>query len=106
VTIYGLSTDISRNIYTFATLTAPGTSEVVEVRGTNLTFICTVTGGEIVWEIQGSLDGTTWASLDTSKTKTAGTHGDYYSGYVVRYIRVVTLTQVSGRTLSVTMGAS
>lgn len=104
--IYGLSTDISRNIYTFDTLTAPGTSEVVEVRGTNLTFICTVTGGDIVWEIQGSLDGSTWASLDVAKTKGAGNHADYYTGYVVRYVRVVTLTQVNGRTLSVTMGAS
>jgi hypothetical protein len=104
--IYGLSTDIARNIYTFATLTAPSTSESVEVRGTNLTFICTVTGGDITWEIQGSLDGTTWASLDTAKTKAAGTHADFYSGYVVRYVRVVTSVQVSGRTLSVTLGAS
>lgn len=104
--IYGLSTDIARNIYTFATLTAPSTSESVEVRGTNLTFICTVTGGDITWEIQGSLDGTTWASLDTAKTKAAGTHADFYSGYVVRYVRVVTSVQVSGRTLSITMGAS
>lgn len=104
--IYGLSTDFSRNIHTFTTLTAPGTSEVVEVRGTNLSFICTVTGGDIVWEIQGSLDGTTWASLDAAKTKGAGTHADFYTGYVVRYVRIVTLTQVSGRTLSVIMGAS
>lgn len=104
--IYGLSTDVTRNIYTFATLTAPSTSEHVEVRGTNLTFICIVTGGEIVWEIQGSLDGTNWASLDPAKTKGAGTHADFYTGYVVRYVRVVTITQVNGRTLSVTMGAS
>lgn len=104
--IYGLSTDVSRNIYTFATLTAPSTSEVVEVRGTNLTFICTVTGGDITWEIQGSLDGTTWASLDAAKTKAAGTHADFYTGYVMRYIRVVTTTQVAGRTLSITLGAS
>ena len=104
--IYGLSTDITRNIYTFATLTAPSTSEVVEVRGSNLTFICTVTGGDITWEIQGSLDGTTWASLDTAKTKTAGTHGDFYTGFVIRYVRVVTTVQVNGRTLSITMGAA
>lgn len=104
--IYGLSTDIARNIYTFATLTAPGASEVVEIRGTNLSFVCTVTGGDIVWEIQGSLDGTTWASLDAAKTKGAGTHADFYTGYVIRYVRIVTLTHVSGRTLSITMGAS
>lgn len=106
MSIYGLSTDFSRNVYTFATLTEPSTSEVVEVRGSNLTFICIVVGGDITWEIQGSIDGSNWASLDTSKTKGAGTHGDYYSGYVVRYVRVVTLTQVSGRTLSITMAAS
>lgn len=106
MSIYGLSTDFSRNVYTFATLTAPSTSESVEVRGTNLTFICIVTGGDITWEIQGSVDGTNWASLDISKTKAAGTHGDYYTGYVLRYIRVVTLTQVNGRTLSITMAAS
>ena len=104
--IYGLSTDFSRNVYTFATLTAPSTSEVVEVRGSNLTFICTVTGGDITWEIQGSIDGSTWASLDTAKTKGAGTHADFYTGYVVRYVRVVTTTQVSGRTLSITMAAA
>lgn len=104
--IYGLSTDFSRNVYTFATLTAPSTSEVVEVRGTNLTFICTVVGGDITWEIQGSIDGSTWASLDVAKTKGAGTHADFYSGYVVRYVRVVTTTQVNGRTLSIMMAAS
>jgi len=104
--IYGLSTDFSRNVYTFATITAVGTSEVVEVRGSNLTFVCTVTGGDITWEIQGSIDGSTWASLDTSKTKGAGTHADFYSGYVLRYIRVVTTTQVSGRTLSIMMAAA
>ena len=104
--IYGLSTDVSRNVYTFTTLTAPSTSEVVEVRGTNLSFFQTVTGGDITWELQGSLDGTTWASLDAAKTKGAGTHADFMTGYVVRYVRVVTTTQLSGRTLSVTMGAS
>jgi hypothetical protein len=104
--IYGLSTDITRNIYTFATLTAPSTSESIEVRGANMTFICTVTGGDITWEIQGSLDGTTWASLDPAKTKGAGTHADFYTGYVIRYIRVVTSVQAAGRTLSITMGAS
>ena len=105
--IYGLSTDFSRNVYTFATLTAPSTSETVEVRGSNLTFICTVVGGDITWQIQGSLDGSTWASLDTTaKTKGAGTHADFYTGYVVRYVRVVTTTQQHGRTLSIMMAAS
>jgi hypothetical protein len=104
--IYGLSTDFSRNVYTYATLTAPSTSETVEVRGSNLTFICTVVGGDITWEIQGSIDGSTWASLDTTKTKGTGTHADFYSGYVVRYVRVVTTTQLNGRTLSIMMAAS
>lgn len=104
--IYGLSTDFSKNVYTFATLTAPSTSETVEVRGSNLTFICTVVGGDITWEIQGSIDGSTWASLDAAKTKGAGTHADFYSGYVVRYVRVVTTTQLNGRTLSIMMAAS
>ena len=106
MTIYGLSTDFSRNVYTFATLTAPSTSETVEVRGSNLTFICTVVGGDITWEIQGSIDGSTWASLDPAKTKADGTHAHFYSGYVVRYVRIVTITQVNGRTLSIMMAAS
>ena len=106
MTIYGLSTDITRNIYTFATLTEPGTSEVAEVRGSNLSFICIVTGGNITWQVQGSLDGTNWASLDPDKTKAAGTHADFYTGYVVRYVRVVTTVQANGRTLSITMGAA
>jgi len=106
MTIYGQSADINSNIYTFATLTAVGTSETVEVRGSNLSFICTVTGGNITWEIQGSHDGTTWASLDPSKTKAAGTHGDFYVGYVVRYVRVVTTVQAAGRTLSISMACN
>ena len=106
MTIYGQSADINSNIYTFATLTAVGTSETVEVRGSNLSFICTVTGGDITWEIQGSHNGTTWASLDTAKTKAAGTHGDFYTGYVVRYVRVVTTTQLAGRTLTVSMACN
>ena len=104
--IYGLSTDITRNIYTFATLTEPGTSEVAEVRGSNLSFICIVTGGNITWEIQGSLDGTAWASLDPAKTKADGTHAHFYTGYVTRYVRIVTTVQANGRTLSITMGAA
>lgn len=106
MSIYGQSADINRNIYTFATLTAVGTSEVVEVRGSNLSFICTVTGGDITWEIQGSHNGTTWASLDLAKTKAAGTHGDFYVGYVVRYVRVVTTVQAAGRTLSISMACN
>jgi hypothetical protein len=105
--IYGLSTDFSRNVYTFATLTEPSTSETVEVRGSNLTFICTVVGGNITWQIQGSIDGSTWASLDPEeKNKAAGTHAHFYTGYVVRYVRIVTTTQQNGRTLSIMMAAS
>lgn len=104
--IYGLSTDFSRNVYTFDTFTAPGTSATAEVRGSNLTFISTVTGGNVTWEIQGSIDGTTWASLDTAKTKAAGTHADFYTGYVVRYVRVVATTVMNGNTLSVMMAAA
>lgn len=104
--IYGQSADINSNIYTFATLTEVGASEAVEVRGSNLSFICTVTGGNITWEIQGSHNGTTWASLDPAKTKAAGTHGDFYGGYVVRYVRVVTTVQAEGRTLSISMACN
>ena len=106
MTIYGQSADINSNIYTFATLTEVGTSEVVEVRGSNLSFICTVTGGNITWEIQGSHNGTTWASLDPEKTKAAGTHAHFYVGYVVRYVRVITTAQQAGRTLSISMACN
>ena len=104
--IYGQSADINSNIYTFATLTEVGTSEVVEVRGSNLSFICTVTGGNITWEIQGSHNGTTWASLDPEKTKAAGTHGHFYAGYAVRYVRIVTTAQQAGRTLTISMACN
>ena len=106
MTIYGQSADINSNIYTFATLTEVGTSEVVEVRGSNLSFICTVTGGNITWEIQGSHNGTTWASLDPEKTKAAGTHAHFYVGYVVRYVRVITTAQQAGRTLTISMACN
>ena len=104
--IYGLSTEIARNIYTFDTLTAVGISESVEVRGTNLTFINIVTGGSVTWEIQCSLDGTNWASIDTAKTKSAGTHADFYTGRVTRYVRIEVTSINTGHTLSVTLGAS
>jgi hypothetical protein len=107
MTIYGPNdASIGDNIYQFPTLTAPGSTAAVEVNGLHLTFICVVTGGDITWEIEGSHDGTNWASLDPAKTKAVGSHADYYAGYVVRYVRVTTITQAAGRTLSVSMGVA
>ena len=54
--VYGLSGELSDNIYVFATLTAAGTSEAIEVQASMFTFQHVIVGASITYKEQGSLD--------------------------------------------------
>jgi len=102
-TIYGGNSDRPQNIYTFAPITNVGTSEVIEIDGTTITSIDVVTGGQITHQLQGSMDGVNWAGLETAKTRESGNHLGTYSGYAVRYLRVVVSASHASRTLTATI---
>ena len=102
-TIYGGNSDRPQNIYTFATITDVGTSEVVEIDGTTITVIDVVTGGQVTHQLQGSMNGVNWAGFEAASLKESGNHLDTYSGYAVRYLRVVVSASQPGRTLTTTI---
>jgi len=102
-TIYGGNSDRPQNIYTFAPITNVGTSEVIEIDGTTITSIDVVTGGQITHQLQGSMDGVNWAGFEAASAKEAGNHLDTYSGYAVRYLRVVVSASHASRTLTTTI---
>ena len=102
-TIYGGNSDRPQNIYTFAPITNVGTSEVIEIDGTTITSIDVVTGGQVTHQLQGSMDGVNWAGLETAKTRESGNHLDTYSGYAVRYLRVVVSASHATRALTTTI---
>lgn len=104
--VLGLSGDLADNIHVFDTLTAVGTTAAVEVQASMFTFQHVVTGGNITFKEQGSLDGTNWYDLADAKTKGAGTFVDHYEGIMARYIRINATTLNSGYTLSVTMACT
>ena len=104
--ILGLSGDLADNIHVFETLTTATSSAVVEVQASMFTFQHVVTGGNITFKEQGSLDGTNWYDLADAKTKGAGTFVDHYSGIMARYIRITVTTITNGHTLSTTMACT
>jgi hypothetical protein len=98
-TIYGGNSDRPQNIYTFAPITNVGTSESIEIDGTTITTIDVVTGGQITHQLQGSMNGVDWAGFEAASAKESGNHLDTYSGYAVRYVRVVVSASQPGRTI-------
>jgi len=102
-TIYGGNSDRPQNIYTFAPITNVGTSEVIEIDGTTITSLDVVTGGQVTHQLQGSMDGVNWAGLEAAKTRESGNHLVTYSGYAVRYLRVVVSASNATRTLTATI---
>jgi hypothetical protein len=102
-TIYGGNSDRPQNIYTFAPITNVGTSEVIEIDGTTITSLDVVTGGQVTHQLQGSMDGVNWAGLESAKTRESGNHLGTYSGYAVRYLRVVVSASHATRTLTATI---
>jgi hypothetical protein len=98
--VLGLSGELSDNIHTFATLTTTGSSAAVEVQASMFTFQHVITGGNIEFKEQGSLDGTNWYDLADAKTKGTGTFCDHYSGIMARYIRITVVSIGAGYTLT------
>jgi hypothetical protein len=98
--VYGLSGELADNIHTFDTLTAVGSSSAIEVQATLFTFQHVITGGNIEFKEQGSLDGTNWYDLSDAKTKGTGTFCDHYDGIMAKYIRITVVTIGAGYTLS------
>jgi len=98
-TIYGGNADRPQNIYTFAPITDVGTSEAIEIDGTIITLLDVVTGGQVTHHLQGSMDGVDWAEFEAAQAKQSGNHLETYSGYAVRYLRVVVTASHATRTI-------
>ena len=101
--VYGVSGELANNIYEFETLTAVGSSAPVEVQATLFTFQHVITGGNIEFTEQGSLDGVNWYNLSDTKTKGTGSFADHYDGLMARYIRMTVVTIGVGYTLKTTL---
>ena len=102
-TIVGGNADRPDNIHTFPRITNTGTSEVMEIDGVVITTVDSIAGGQVTYQLQGSLDGTNFAPLDDAKTKDIGNHIHTYNGYALRYLRVVVTASGAGRTLDVSI---
>jgi len=104
--VLGLSGELSDNIHSFGTVTTVSATASVEVQATLFTFQHVVTGGNVTFKEQGSLDGTNWYDLADAKTKGAGTFCDHYDGIMARYIRIDVTAIDNGETLTTTMACT
>ena len=104
--VIGLSGELSDNIHSFGTVTTVSATDAVEVQATLFTFQHVVTGGNVTFKEQGSLDGTNWYDLADAKTKGAGTFCDHYDGIMARYIRMNVTAIDNGETLTTTMACT
>ena len=104
--VLGLSGELSDNIHTFETFTTTGSSAAVEVQASMFTFQHVITGGNIEFTEQGSLDGTNWYNLADAKTKGTGTFCDHYTGIMARYIRITVVSIGAGYTLTTKMACT
>jgi len=103
-TIIGGNADRPANIYIFPTVTTTtGPTEMVECDGVVITSFEKITGGQIEYALEGSMNGTDWAVLDDSKQKTAGNHISSYSGYAVRYLRLNVIASGTGYSITMTV---
>ncbi len=102
-TIVGGNADRPANIHTFDTITNTGTSSTLEIDGVVITTVDRIAGGQVTYQLQGSLDGTNFAPLDDAKTKDIGNHIHTYSGYALRYLRVVVTASAADRTLDMSI---
>ena len=102
-TIVGGNADRPDNIHHFDTITDTGTSETMEIDGVVITTVDRIAGGQVTYQLQGSLDGTNFAPLDDAKTKDIGNHIHSYSGYALRYLRVVVTASAADRTLDMSI---
>lgn len=101
--VYGVSGELANNIFTFSALTAVGSTSAVEVQATLFTFQHVITGGNVEFKEQGSLDGTNWYDLADAKTKGTGTFCDHYDGIMAKYIRMTVVSIGAGYSLTTTL---
>lgn len=102
--IIGGNADRPQNIHTFATISdTTGSSTPILCDGVVITSFDKVTGGQITYALQGSMNGTDWANLDDTKTKDAGNHIHTYNGYAVRWLRVNVTASAAGHSLTMTV---
>lgn len=104
--VYGVSGELTDNIYAFETLTTATSTASVEVQATLFTFQHVITGGNITFKEQGSLDNENWYDLSDSKTKGAGTFCDHYDGIMAKYMRITVTSIGNGYTLTSKMACT
>lgn len=103
-TIVGGNADRPQNIHTFAAITGTtGSSASIECDGTVITTFEKITGGQITYDLQGSMNGTDWADLGEEKQKDAGNHIHTFHGYAVRYLRLNVTASGAGRSITMTV---
>jgi hypothetical protein len=103
-TIIGGNADRPQNIHAFAAISnAVGASPAIECDGITITTLDKVTGGQVTYSIQGSMNGTEWANLEDAKNKDTGNHIHTYHGYSVRYLRVNVTAIQNGRSIQMTV---
>jgi hypothetical protein len=103
-TIVGGNADRPQNIHTFAAIAdTTGSSPSIECDGTVITTFEKITGGQITYYLQGSMNGTDWADLDDEKQKNAGNYIHTYHGYALRYLRLNVTASGAGRSITMTV---
>jgi hypothetical protein len=103
-TIIGGNADRPQNIHTFATISdSTATSAAIEVDGVVITTLDKIAGGQVTYDLQGSLNGTDWANIGEAKTKDVGNHIHSYHGYALRYLRVNVTSISAGRSITMTV---
>ena len=100
-TIIGGNADRPQNIHTFDTISGTtGSSAAIEVDGTVITTFEKITGGQITYDLQGSMNGTDWADLGEAKSKDVGNHIHTYAHYALRYVRLNVTASAAGRSIT------
>lgn len=103
-TIIGGNADRPANIHTFPTVTGTtGATAMVECDGKVISGFAKITGGQLEYALQGSMNGTDWANLDDTKTKAVGNYIHSYNGYAVRYLRLNVISSGAGYSITMTV---
>jgi hypothetical protein len=103
-TIVGGNADRPQNIHTFAAITGTtGSSASIECDGTVITTFEKIAGGQITYDLQGSMNGIDWADLGEEKQKEPGNHIHTYHGYALRYLRLNVTASGAGRSITMTV---
>jgi hypothetical protein len=105
--VYGSFAGRRDNIVELGTLTEIGATNSVEVMGSDFCFVHNATGGNVTVVDEGSLDGTTWFSLDTAKTHSeSGVHPQFYPYRIVRFVRSRCTAIGNGDSVTITMATA